>query len=419
MAAGQCFGGSDSMTLSNFYQASGTNTSAYVSCTQDPTTSTPPNSSTGPGYALLTMGTSPNEDGIAQKTNGGGQINTNGDVGSYSNINMTHGQLNVSGKVIAAGACTGAIVATGAKQCNSPNVPPDPGYAPPAPPSGNGTISACGQKMTFTPGLYSSLSDLTTAMSCNKAKVFDFRPGVYYFDYSGVWRISSGTMVAGADNPLPTKAPSIPGACPSPVAPTTPDLTSGVEFVFGADAQVNVSSSAQVEICARYSPTSPPVAIYGLKSSLGSGAMQVPAQSGCVTTLITSGGCAMFQTDNQSSNIALYIQGVTYAPRAWVDVDLRKSTNQFFNDGIVARAFSIFAPASATPPTPLAAMPAGAPGPARTVIDLTVYVCPGASSCSAGAGRIGLKAKVGFDDPTGIPVAGARQVTVYSWSVQR
>jgi hypothetical protein len=415
---GNCFSGSNTLTLSNYYQPpSGAADSAVVTCDQDTSRSVAPNTFSGPGYALLSLGTSPLESGVSIKANNGGLIYANGDVGSKSDVTIDHGELHVTGKINAA-TCSGIITSDGPKNCTAAAgaALTDPNYAAPAAPTANGTVSACDKKITFTPGLYTDLTKLTAAWNCNKAKVYDFRPGIYYFAYSGLWTIDSGTMVAGAVNPLGNTAPTIPGACPNQVSSTTPDPTEGVEFVFGGSAHVLFTINAQVEICGRPQAGAPPLAFYGLKSSIGSGAFLVPAQNGCVTQVY---GCDFLQTDQNSNGLGLWVQGTTYVPAATVDLDLRKSTNQFFNDGLVVRTFNLFAPASASPPTPLAAMPSGSVGPARTVLYLTVYICPGTSTCTVGTGTIRLRVKVGFGDPSGTPVAGSRQVTVYTWSVQR
>jgi hypothetical protein len=52
------------------------------------------------------------------------------------------------------------------------------------------------------------------------------------------------------------------------------------------------------------------------------------------------------------------------------------------------------------------------------VLYLQVYVCSGGSACAT-SGTPQLKAKIGIQDPTGAPIGGARQIVVYSWSVQR
>jgi hypothetical protein len=44
------------------------------------------------------------------------------------------------------------------------------------------------------------------------------------------------------------------------------------------------------------------------------------------------------------------------------------------------------------------------------VVDLTVYVCPDASTCSTSAGTLRLKVKVALGPPDN------RDVKIYSWS---
>ena len=50
------------------------------------------------------------------------------------------------------------------------------------------------------------------------------------------------------------------------------------------------------------------------------------------------------------------------------------------------------------------------------MVVLNVYVCPGSSTC--GSGQLQLRTKVLIIDPSAIPVPGARQMTVLSWSLQ-
>jgi hypothetical protein len=422
---GSCFGASATTTLTNFYQPqTGAADSATVSCSEDLTNSVPSINTTKPGYALMALGNNPNETGILNMTNNGGVIKTQGAVGARSNIDVFHGELRAAGNVVAS-ACSGTITILnppGGVQACGPAAGAsiiDPNYAAPDPPTGAAPASSgCGSKavVTFFPGLYTSVPNL----NCNKAKVFDFRPGVYYFNYPGLWTISSGILVAGSANALSASPlPTIPGACQSQISTINPNPNAGVEFVFGGSSRINISFDAQVEICGIYSKTGPPIAIYGLKSAIGSGALQLPAENSCLYPYQGNQSCSLITTDQNSTNIVFYMQGLTYAPNAWVALDLRKSTNQFFNDGLVVRAFSVFAPASASPPTPLASTPTGYPGAARTIADLTVYLCPGSSTCSTATGTVRLKVKVGIGDLASAPTAGHREITVYSWSVQR
>jgi hypothetical protein len=55
----------------------------------------------------------------------------------------------------------------------------------------------------------------------------------------------------------------------------------------------------------------------------------------------------------------------------------------------------------------------------RTVVFLTVYTCPGVSTCTQATGRMRLRAKVAIFDESGFTAAGDRDVQVLAWSVQR
>jgi hypothetical protein len=116
--------------------------------------------------------------------------------------------------------------------------------------------------------------------------------------------------------------------------------------------------------------------------------------------------------------VRFYFQGHVYMPLAKVDLDLRKSSDQYLNGGVTVRAFSLFSPASGVIPTPLSSGPIQLPRAGRTIVFLTVYVCP-ATPCTAGSGKTKLKVKVGFADPGGPATAGPRGVTIYNWSVVR
>jgi hypothetical protein len=73
---------------------------------------------------------------------------------------------------------------------------------------------------------------------------------------------------------------------------------------------------------------------------------------------------------------------------------------------------------SADATKPLISIPDNSPGygTADTIADVTVYVCPGAATCSA-SGTVKLRARVNINDPTGSPVAGNRRITILSWNL--
>jgi hypothetical protein len=213
-------------------------------------------------------------------------------------------------------------------------------------------------------------------------------------------------------------------ACPSPF--TTPTANAGVIFVFGGNARWRLGNGGQAAVCAALSqvPNQPPFALFGVTSTVTgtAGTISPPTSTSCIRRDKDAPGnqaCATFQTINHN-DIKLYLNGATYLPHGWVDLDLRGSADQYIVGGLVVRQFQLFSPASATLPEPLSSgpLPAGGPGGARTVVYLTVYVCPGGGSCASG-GSLRLKVKVGIGDPSGLPQPGSRVVTVYSWSVQR
>jgi hypothetical protein len=197
-------------------------------------------------------------------------------------------------------------------------------------------------------------------------------------------------------------------------------------FIFGGNARWRLGMGGQAAVCARLSevPNQPPFALFGVTSTVTgvAGTISPPASGSCIRRDKDAPGnsaCATFQTINHN-DIKLYLHGATYLPHGWLDLDLRGSADQYIVGGLVVRQFSLFSPASSTLPEPLSSgpLPAGGPGGARTVVYLTVYVCPGGGACDSG-GTLRLKVKVGIGDPSGLPEAGSRAITVYSWSVQR
>ena len=131
-------------------------------------------------------------------------------------------------------------------------------------------------------------------------------------------------------------------------------------------------------------------------------------------------GCAVLSTVT-SYHGALYIQGTTYVPKAVIDLTLSSITSQVMRFGLVARALWIKETGSISYSGPVIEVPDNSPGfgPGGTVVYLNVYLCQAAASCTAAAGRLGLRAKVLIYDPTGTPNPPARQMTIQSWSVQR
>ncbi len=432
---GNCFTGGTSLTVPNVSTATGKAAdSAIVTCAADTATSSVTagvaiNSQNKPGNAILALTTSPAEHGVDIKVSGNRILKVKGRVAVKQDINVQQGTLQVDGGVVTH-SCVGTIASTPAAICNvasSDSRFDDPNYPVPTAPATPRTVPACpgnGKVVTFSPGLYDSgdiddLNNLTKNNGCKNA-IFYFTHGTYYFDFpqNKPWVINTGYLVGGTATLHDGDTPSIPGACASPIPPdlhpetwVKPGPDAGVQFVFGGASQIQVQK-AQFEICGTYSATSPPIAVYGLKQAVG----VVPAQSGCV---VTPAGCPTILTDN-SPDSRLFIQGTTYLPLGSVNLSLNNDTGQVFRFGIIARAIAVNPTGSAVLDDPVIEVPDDSPaGIIRTVVQLVVYVCPRSATCTTGTGAVRLRVRVGLADPTGTTMAGAREVTVYSWSVLR
>jgi hypothetical protein len=431
--ATNCFATS-TLDLQNFYQPpAGSNLSARVECGYDNGLSLRPGA-TGAGFALLTLPVGAQE-GLALKATGSGGMRVLGDVGSTGKTHVDAGRLEITRDFTSAscqidngGSISDASgpVLVSSPECSSPSSG-DPNYVlpPGAKPDVLGTWSSCsGGLRTFQPGLYASNSALT-ALNGNCAMNY-FVPGIYWFAFDGQWETRNVKVVAGA-MAAPPAGVDMSTACSSPFE--NPPAGSGVMFIFGGNARWKLGNGGQAAVCARLSQVSgqPPLALFGLKSDVVGAAGTVPAPAGgsCIRKDKDAPGggpsapCATFQTINHS-DIKLYLDGATYLPNGWVDVDLRGSADQYITGGLAVRQFQLFSPASATLPEPLSSgpLPGGGPGGARSVIVLNIYVCPNGGSCSTG-GTLRLKVKLGINDPSGAPQPGQRNITVYSWSVQR
>jgi Tfp pilus assembly protein PilX len=421
----QCFGASGTLNLPNFYPATGGGygaaaSSAAVTCTAEAGTGVagspvPVSSANKPGNAILTLSTTETGQTYGQANKA---VNIHGGVVSDSSIDSSSAALTVSGAGIgvnAVGACIGSI----SPACtHNPGIS-DPNYpAPttlPAPPASLPACNKTNKVAEFLPGLYTSAD---TFNNCQASWIY-FDPGVYYFDFTTgsthVWTIS-GTVVAGALTSAKTDAaPAVPGACVNPINTTA---ASGVEFAFGGDSQVVFAKGAGFEACATYSATSIPTVVYGLKANIGSGANIAHAQSGCITLAAGSGNCNLFNVPGNGTKPDFYFQGFVYAPRSTADLSVNNTSAQHFNFGVVFRTLALSTTGSAGTAA-IISLPDNSPGygTASTIVDLTVYVCPGASTCSTG-GRLQLTARVLIHDPSGSPIAGAREMKTLSWGQQ-
>ncbi|TCC60338.1 hypothetical protein E0H73_20590 [Kribbella pittospori] len=430
----QCFGGSDTLALPGFYpatngQSGAAKSSASVVCKGEAGTGqqgapVPISSDNKPGNAILTLGTASSDGQVYGQSNK--KITIHGGVISNAGIDSSQAQLTATGgiPIRAVGSCTGPITPS----CTKITTPvSDPNYSLSAdPPVTPASVPACNNKnkvAEFRPGFYNN-ADLFN--NCQASWML-FDPGTYYFDFtlgaSHVWTVN-GTMVGGTvpgltpgSVPAGASAPSVPGTCVNPIESVS---AVGVTFVFGGDTQLAFAKDSQAEICATYHANSIPTAVYGLKSDVVNGAITVRRQSGCV---ITTGGCDLISDGGNGTKPSFYFEGFAYAPKASINIAVNNTAQPYFNFGIVTRRLTLTTTGSATT-EPLISLPDDSLGygTASTIVDLTVYVCPGVttSSCSSAASkRLQLTARVQITDPTGSPVAGARQMTVLSWSVRR
>jgi hypothetical protein len=134
-------------------------------------------------------------------------------------------------------------------------VPPDPGYAVPARPTGTPPLrpaTTSGTCKIFYPGLYTSAPVLSGGTNY-------FASGVYYFNFAGVFNVTE--TVYGGDPTTPTSDEveygPIPGCASDSTAVTAaggsaPELSgSGVEFIFGGGASMNAGNGSRVELFTR------------------------------------------------------------------------------------------------------------------------------------------------------------------------
>ncbi len=135
------------------------------------------------------------------------------------------------------------------------------------------------------------------------------------------------------------------------------------------------------------------------------------------TTTIGGSGCAVVRTDKKSE---LYLQGTTYLPRGLADIEVSNTEAQVFRWGVIARSLRVNVNGAYVYAGALIELPDNSPGMGLdgTLVQLTVHVCPGRSTCDA-SGQVALKVRAQVWDVDGDPATPDREVTVLSWSHQR
>jgi hypothetical protein len=249
--------------------------------------------------------------------------------------------------------------------------------------------------------------------------------GVYYFNWTGAWQVSStvvgGTLalahdgtISGGTSIAPSgsaSAPSGVGACVNPILDAK---AVGVELVFGGTSQMDFTGSALKEFCATYTKTAIPTVVYGLKSAVGAGTYQVPAQSGCIITA----GCTMINASN-GSHAEFYFNGFVYAPWAFISLNANNNSQPFFNFGLITDTLFVGAnPSNQCGQCAFINLPDNSPGygTTSTTVLMKVHVCQGSATVTAACktNTPTLTARVQLWDQGGDK--SQRQITVLSWS---
>jgi hypothetical protein len=308
----------------------------------------------------------------------------------------------------------------------------------------------------FLPGLYDTVTAtkafaLSTPCNLNgswvAANVDWFSPGVYYFSFPGATTFTLPATVVGGtpakagtngQTPIsglnPTVASTLSnlsqmgtgeGKCIPPTAQTVAG-EGGVEFVFGGASTMTgvappftllppASPSTDFDICATYSATSPPVAIYGVQHAL-TAAPQVLPESGCVATPGCGGAVNSILNWPVSPILGypvdqtFHIDGYVWAPTAAMAITYANSNGQAFNWGVLVRSFDMIGVTSLT----MANVPVANPGIVTTytysVRYVNVWTCAAASSPCPQAGPPDVQIKLQQTGSTW---------KVLSWSEQR
>jgi Tfp pilus assembly protein PilX len=427
--SGDCLGTGNKLTLPTFYtRAGGSQDSARVTCALDTNLSGQPSL---PAQSLLTYSSS--SSALGNTVSGTGSLRVTGPVHSNSNINLAGANLTASA-ITARAACVnvfGSFNPTptcniGGAPVNPPAYTPDVSNLPPRPvPTCTGT-----GVYDLLPGVYtdSTRLSLLTSSSCHSGKaIVHLLPGRFYFNFNlvtllppsiGVWSVTAGTVVAGNTAAgvtlTPGVVPTLPGACKSPLSTGTgwqaPSPADGVLLVFGGNSQLNVTGNGRAEICGQYAPKAP--------AGLAAVAIAAQPTGGNLGLLCgtTSFPCAAVSTGLVlgAAPAAFYVQGTTMLPDRELVVSLDNATNQKFAGGVIAHRFGASTSRSVAADPVIVLAP---PYPRQTVVLLTVFVCPGATSCDSGGDAV-LRAKVAVTDPTGTTTAGQRLVSVLSWTTQ-
>ena len=323
----------------------------------------PITSANKPGSAILTLGTNGSEPGLGLQSNGTllvkGRVVSNSSItggGASSVLSSPYAQVK------AKGSCSTATISSNpAAVCNYTPTSDADQFADPhdssvfpttytkydPPPTAVSdltyrSVPSCGSSpITFQPGYYddaAALSALTNTACANHT--LWFRPGQYYFDFHNlegggglssnggkgdVWTINDSSIRIVAGTPQgwttsPFTAPTIPGSCVSPLTTTS---NNGVQFAFGGDSRL-VLTSGQMEVCGQYYSDKPSLAVYGMPSGSDPTNTAVLKTNGSGSTptgnIAFSPWSALQDQDNTAASATLDSTGATTDTTAGVTV---------------------------------------------------------------------------------------------------
>lgn len=280
--------GSATATAMNFPASNQDGNKVVVTCSGGPNTgldaeNVPITASNRPGQAVLVLANS----GTGFDNGRNGNLSVKGKIRGNSTISSSGGgssSITVLSGEVKAPSCSGTItVLNGTKDCAAPATWSDPSYPVASGSMTHRSVPSCNTTTTsFEPGYYDDAEALSNRINNCNAKLFWFKPGVYYFDFrndapsastylsgtstSTEWLINNqnalvvaGTPSISTTNP-PAPSAAIPGACVSPL--NSIGNNQGVTFIFGGSSRLNLTRG-YVEICGQYSKSRPPTAFHG------------------------------------------------------------------------------------------------------------------------------------------------------------
>lgn len=285
-----------------------------VTCTPQPTGDTFADGV--PAYAIHALGTAP--EGIRQVNPSNAELLVTGGIYSRGVIEVGGGAqsvMSVTGSAVSetAAGCSGALITTDltGPRCGPSHALSDggePGYGPGlvgqlalealiatgSSTQGADPVPTCsGDTAQFAAGYYGERPDILLAKtmpSCfASTTTWRFAPGLYYFDYEGVWDLGARRVVFGTS----TASTTLGQACDR----TAP----GSHLVFGNASRMSTQSSAAadngLEICgpidaSYYSgPGSPQrIALYGLTSANSLGTSSSGTAESLAASVVEDGG---------------------------------------------------------------------------------------------------------------------------------